>query len=224
MTTSDAAQAYAALRGRLIHYLRGLDDDALEQPVAACPGWRVRDVVAHLAGVASDFLDQTPRDEHWTDNQVAARRDKPFAEVLDEWERRGPDFDAVLAAPNLPAPAGIFVSDTINHTVDIQSTLGESSFDFPEIGIALATMMAVQSRRITEAGLPALRVVAGGTEFVNGEGEPGASVTASAFETLRAATGRRTADEIRAMKWEGDPGPYLDLFSPFDAPVAPLPV
>jgi hypothetical protein len=73
--------------------------------------------------------------------------------------------------------------------------------------------MRLQARR-----LPALRLRTGDREWVVGDGIPQATVTAPPFDLLRALSGRRSLDQIRAFSWEGDPEPYLEVFSPFDPP------
>lgn len=54
------------------------------------PEWRVRDVLAHLAGATADIASGNLADvasDEWTGAQVDARRDVPIDEVLDEWAR-----------------------------------------------------------------------------------------------------------------------------------------
>jgi hypothetical protein len=47
---------------------------------------------------------------------------------------------------------------------------------------------------------------------------PAATVSAEAFELFRAISGRRSADQIRAMAWDGDPEPYVSTVSPYPLP------
>ena len=49
------ARVYQDSRERLSELVAGLDAEAVSTAVAACPGWSVRDVVAHLAAVAEDW-------------------------------------------------------------------------------------------------------------------------------------------------------------------------
>lgn len=53
-------------------------------------------------------------------------------------------------------------------------------------------------------------------ELVLGDGEPVATLRGEPFELLRAMSGRRSADRVRALDWEGEPGPFLDLLSAYD--------
>ncbi len=53
---ADLAWLYRDTRERLTSLVSGLDEAALAAPVPTCPGWRVRDVVAHLAAIVEDAL------------------------------------------------------------------------------------------------------------------------------------------------------------------------
>ncbi len=59
MTAPDAGPVgdrYRSSRLRTEALLRDIDEAAWETPVPACPGWRVRDVLAHLVGVIEDAV------------------------------------------------------------------------------------------------------------------------------------------------------------------------
>ena len=56
MTDVDYAVIYRSVRLRAADLVRNLPADVLVRDVPATPGWRVRDVVAHLAGGAADVL------------------------------------------------------------------------------------------------------------------------------------------------------------------------
>src|SRR5207302_9159669 len=73
-------------------------------------------------------------------------------------------------------------------------------------------------------GLPALRWVAGREAWVVGEGEPAASVEGSPFDVFRAMTGRRSANQIRALDWDGDADLFVPAFGygPFTLPETDL--
>jgi hypothetical protein len=87
-----------------------------------------------------------------------------------------------------------------------------------------ATEMVLESAvywldmRLQATGAPALRIRTGEREWVVGDGIPKATVTAPAFELFRALSGRRSLEQIRNFSWDGNPEPYLKVFSPFDAP------
>jgi hypothetical protein len=67
-----------------------------------------------------------------------------------------------------------------------------------------------------------LRLRAGVDEWVVGHGDPDVTVTTEPYELARFICFRRTADQVRAYRWEGDPEPYIALFTG-DGPPERLP-
>jgi uncharacterized protein (TIGR03083 family) len=64
---------------------------------SACPGWRVIDVIAHLAALAHEAVDPPAADPAWPKNReryhdlrVNERRGRSHSEVLGEWRRFTP--------------------------------------------------------------------------------------------------------------------------------------
>ena len=51
------ADLYCETKDRIVDLLDDSDAAQWNRPVPACPGWSVRDVVAHLTAVALDLLD-----------------------------------------------------------------------------------------------------------------------------------------------------------------------
>jgi hypothetical protein len=45
------------------------------------------------------------------------------------------------------------------------------------------------------------------------------SVTASRWELFRAPASRRSVSQLGALRWSGDPGPYLPLITAYGARV-----
>src|SRR3954452_14145215 len=87
---------YEDTRQRVVDLVREttlLDFFAAATPLPACPGWRVRDVIAHLSGLATDIasgnLDGAATDA-WTAAQVDARRDLSLDDLLAESDDVGP--------------------------------------------------------------------------------------------------------------------------------------
>ena len=75
--------------------------------------------------------------------------------------------------------------------------------------------------RLDQGGRPALRLRTGDQDWVEGTGSPAASLAADPFELFRALSGRRSLDQVRALAWDGDPEPYLDLLAPSPLPPSP---
>src|SRR6185312_1020750 len=96
MPISDAGAAYRLVRGRIDALVRGRDGIA-ELAVPACPGWTVRQVVAHLAGVAQDIVAlnlESKGTRPWADAQVERLGEHAIDDLLDLWGR---SLDAVSA-------------------------------------------------------------------------------------------------------------------------------
>jgi hypothetical protein len=72
--------------------------------------------------------------------------------------------------------------------------------------------------RLRHCGLPALRLADGHREWVVGYGDAGAAVTTTCYELFRMISGRRSARQINAYRWTGDPTPYLPVISPYPPP------
>ena len=53
------------------------------------------------------------------------------------------------------------------------------------------------------------------TSIVLGSGDPSVSVTAPRFELLRALAGRRSETQIRAYRWDGDPGQVVAILAAY---------
>jgi uncharacterized protein (TIGR03083 family) len=212
----DFPALYREARERLGDHLADLDEAAAGTPVGACPGWDVRAVLSHLAGVPADIQDgrlEGAGSDEWTAAQVEARRDRPLAAIVGEWNDRAPALEEQLAAwpPDL---AGQLVGDVTTHELDVRGALGDTgSRDTEGLRYSFERYSGRLATRVTEAGLPALRLVTGDESVVAGEGDAGATVRASRFELTRALAGRRSADQIRAYDWDGDCEPYLAVFS-----------
>jgi uncharacterized protein (TIGR03083 family) len=241
-----AAWAYEDARRRVRSLVQDLDDAALATVVPACPEWTVRDLLAHLAGVAEDSVRgeffpgavEAWRDpalagerERWTAGHVAGRAGSAAAQLLQDLDDHGGRLAAVLRRdPRDAAPdwlAGAPVGDIAVHLLDLHEALGVEPDDAaPSTKFGFAVYRAWLHLRITERGLPALRLSDGVRDWVAGDGPPAATVTASRRELFRAVSGRRSAARIRGYAWDGDPAPYLPVVAPYPLPPdeAPLAV
>jgi uncharacterized protein (TIGR03083 family) len=240
---ADLAGAYADGRQRFQELLAGLDEAALAAQVPACPAWTVQDVLAHVTGVAADAATgtyfagaaaawadvqlATARDE-WTAGQVRSRRDQPAKALLAEWAGWAAILEPMLAGTVPPppgSPAWLLsapVGDLAVHLHDVRGALRQpGDRDAPVTGLGLRIYARWLGGRLDQAGRPALRLRAGGRDWVEGSRRPAAALAGDAFELFRALSGRRTIDQVQALAWDGDPEPYLDLFAPYPMPASP---
>lgn len=216
------AQSHERLRTELTSLLRERGPDTVADiPVPACPSWTVKHTISHLAGVAADVLagnlDGVASDP-WTAAQVDARRDRPLADILDEWEANDPQVEAISDAFGQAQVQWLF--DCTSHDADIRGALGA-----PVTGPGDESLQAILEFGSggyrgygAERQLPVAILQVDGEVLLEGDGVGPATVDAPRFELLRGLTGRRSLDQIRAWDWSEDPEPYLDAFTwgPFE--------
>src|SRR4051794_34922590 len=126
MADIDYAEIYRSVRLRVTDLVGNLPDDVLVREVPATPAWRVRDVVAHLAGSTADVVTGNLDDvasEAWTQAQVDARMDIPLVEVLEEWERCSASLEPTIT--NFPPIMRMMLlTDAVAHEHDIHGAIG----------------------------------------------------------------------------------------------------
>ena len=221
---TDYGVVYASCRERITELVLGLPPQALSTVVPACPEWTVHDVLAHLAGETADLnrgkLEGVGSDE-WTAAQVEARQDASLAELIEEWNAES-TRSRTRCAPSAgcwPRPRSA-TSGTTSKTCGAPCAAGGHD---PEVElIALNGYVQLKASSFATAGLPPLRLVAGDHTVQTADGEPAATVTAEPFELARAVCARRTADQLREYRWEGDPTPFIAALA-HGGPTAPLP-
>jgi uncharacterized protein (TIGR03083 family) len=209
----DHAVAYRDIRERVSDLVDGLDEADATQIVPATPDWRVKDVLAHLVGVSADVmagvLEGAGSDE-WTEVQVATRREHSIAELVTEWSTTGAQLEALI--PDIPiGPRGQLVFDAVTHEHDLRGALGQPGArdsDALAIGFDWAADVVALVRSGNGRGVLVFETEVG--ERTAGEGPEVARVRASRFELLRAMTGRRSRDQVRALDWDDPDGDEPD--------------
>jgi uncharacterized protein (TIGR03083 family) len=103
VTHAGLASARAST-SQLADVVPSVDDEQWESP-SACPGWRVIDVIAHLAALAHEAVEPPAPDlslpknrERYHDLRVNERRGRSHAQVIDEWRRFTPRQLEILEA------------------------------------------------------------------------------------------------------------------------------
>jgi len=240
----DYAAAYEETHGHLVDLVTTLSPDRLAAAVPGSPAWSVRDVIAHVTGIARDISEGTIpselriADSLWdaeqatvrdsmTAEQVSARRGRPLPAVLEEWTAALLDLlpamrggRALLGGPFVEP---ILVTDLSVHAQDVRGAVGvPGDRRSAGVGVALGSYTFALGTKLRRAGLPALELRYDGKARVAGAGEPGACVEADRFELVRALSGRRSRDQIRAFRWTGDPEPYLPLIPAYGERLDPI--
>ena len=211
---------YAEGRRRILELVADLSPEAGAAPVPTCPDWSVQDVVAHLAGSCADIVAGRTdgiTTAAWADAQVAERRGRSMAALVEEWTAAAYRLEA--AADRFPTPLGrVWILDVTTHEHDIRAALGRpGARDATGIGIGLAVLVGEAFHgALCARSLGPLAVRTPDRSWVVGVDAAGtpatASVEASAFELFRGLTGRRSRAQIAALEWSVDPEPYLDAF------------
>jgi uncharacterized protein (TIGR03083 family) len=221
LVSIDAAgAAYRLINKRVDALVRGRDGIA-EMAVPACPGWTVRQVVAHLAGVAQDIVAANLTKKGtgpWADAQVARLDGYSIDDLLDLWAQ---SLDAVSANLALASDAGVcqLVFDTLTHEHDIRGALSEPGSRTGDLAFkaALGFMTTMADQFIRHAELPALQLSAptiGSVQLGDPLAAPGnIALSTSDFEALRAFGGRRSVAQLLALPWQGDPTNLMPAFT-----------
>jgi uncharacterized protein (TIGR03083 family) len=216
MNQADAYQrAYRRILSLVNENVAGVE-------VPTCPGWTVKDVVAHCAGFFTAYKSGDPKEAFgpgWGDREVEARRDRSLEECVTEWgeliAEPGDLFESRFA--------GVAVSDVLAHEQDIRTAIKQPGGEDDENIVPSVEMgLAFLEKKAESEGLPAIRFVTEDIDRTVGQGEPAATLKTSTLELFRTIHGRRTVDQVRTMPWEGDPDPWLPalfLFGPAERPV-----
>jgi uncharacterized protein (TIGR03083 family) len=201
----DYSSAYRDLRTRVTELVRNTDETKLDTVAPATPDWRVRDIVAHMAGVCDDVAHgnlEGVASDSWTDAQVEKRRELPIDQMLDEWNEHAAQVEATM---NERGPqVGQMLADAATHEQDIRGALGVPGgreSDAGRIGVEWA--LPLLGMRLAAEGKGTLRIEHEGGATEIGEGEPVTRLRASRFELIRAMTGRRSLAQMEALDWDG---------------------
>jgi uncharacterized protein (TIGR03083 family) len=201
----DLSRLYRDTRERVISLVSGLDDEALDTRLPACPRWSVREVLAHLTAVAEDAvagrLAGIPTEDE-TAAQVARFRGRDVAEIMACWAEIASSFERVIGSFRVwPA-----VIDVTSHEHDIRGAMGQ-----PAARDTQAVWYSAQ-RLLTGLRPPvSLRVAVEDAEFTVGpDGGPELGLTTTRFEALRWRMGRRSRAQLAGLDWRGDPAAVLD--------------
>jgi uncharacterized protein (TIGR03083 family) len=232
-------ETYAAISGML----QGLAVDELMTVIPACPAWTVRDLVAHMTGVAADAIaarfplvnphgpwaERQPVIDAFTAEHVTSRRDMTIDGVRAEWAQHEGVLVQMLCgqqafpAESIPIIDWMVVCDIAAHNQDLRGALGlPGDRDRAGVTLSLQRYVAGLSQRIAAAELPPLGLCTESSDYLVGEGAPSITVTASEWDLFRALGSRRSASQIRAYRWSGDADPYLTLFPAYGLPTNDL--
>lgn len=208
--------AYRAVRLAVTELLADSDTEALVVP--ACPEWTVRQLLGHLVGIAALAIG---RMSGWAPT-AAGGADVP--NLLDEWAKLGPRVEELLAERG-GRGGNLMIMDAFTHELDLRYALGAGcTNDHPAFAGAFEVLANGFSASVTAHNLPGVRLSAGGTQWLVGDSEPAATLTADRNALVRSLAGRRTARQITELGWDRDSHRWLPAFTwgPFTPPAVPV--
>jgi uncharacterized protein (TIGR03083 family) len=213
----DYGTAYAGVRARTSALVREATPEQLTALAPATPEWTVRDILAHMAGVPNDVLagrtDGIASDA-WTQAQVERYRGVGLETVIAEWDEASAIVEPMI--PDFGVMAGQAIADVVTHEHDIRHALdAPGARDCDAVLIGSLWCAARMGDRMAGEGLGTLRIETDLWSQTWGGGAPTTTLRASAFEVLRAATGRRSEAQIAAFEWDGPPRPEVVVLSIF---------
>ena len=146
VTQQRIAEELRAERERLTRYLETLPEAAWDKQ-SLCEGWTVRELMAHVVGIASDVanrrLDGVGTEEQ-NQRQVDERKDRSPREILAEWAEEGKlledgvrvledDFWNAPYTENFNVGQALqrMVEDIYVHGHDVRIPLGDDPVDGP---------------------------------------------------------------------------------------------
>lgn len=218
------AAEYRHARLRMEEIAADLDDDEVELVVDACPAWRVKDLFAHVTGIAVDLgSGNAPSGDTqaWVDRQVDERRDTPLAAVVAEWSRAAVRFESMIEVA--PAQLWGLTYDTVVHEHDLRAAVGRpGARESDGVEVAAELGLKLVKGDLARAGLPAVLVSIDGRDYRVGAGDPELSWSGSAFDCLRLLGSRRTLDEMKRAGFVGDLDGFLSGLLHMELPVRSL--
>ena len=183
--------------------------------------------MAHLYGVEADILAGNldgVGTSAWADDQVRRFAPTGMHELLERWNQVGPDVEA-LGGGFPPRVAAQFVFDACAHEHDIRGAFGwAGARDADSVVVGLTFVEAALLQLAADRQLPDLELESPYFEATIGAAPTPARLSTSTFELFRTFGGRRSLSQIHDLPWQGDPDPYLELFStgPLTPPAQPL--
>ncbi len=209
---------YRQSQGRILSLVNNSNAD---MPVHACPGWTVRDTVAHLLGTLKDLIagkiEESASDD-WSANHIEQAKDRSLSDLTAEWHVRSNTTPGIFERYG-----ALLVADLVTHEFDIKHAVGNTQGRDLQVArtVALFYLNALD-QAWREDGVPPLRVLTENTSLDIGGENPEISVEMGWWEIGRVISGRRSIDQVKALAWSGDPEPWLDhlfVFGPRDTPL-----
>ncbi|MDQ1046567.1 maleylpyruvate isomerase family mycothiol-dependent enzyme [Streptomyces sp. V4I2] len=137
-------------RDALVPLLRARPDADFTLPAAACPGWTVRDVLAHCSAALMRVVESRYEKDVFSpesnDRDIAERAEWPNQQVVDELERGMTEAGPVIAGAG--GVLDVIALGEWVHAGDVLEALGEpGAYEGPGLPDALALLVRLTRER-----------------------------------------------------------------------------
>ncbi len=214
----NATELYRVVQATTIELCSTMSAEETEAAVPTCPDWTPRDVLAHVVGICADFKADRREGsggDAWTAAQVASRSNDSVEQLVQEWNDQYDYINELFA--DKPDLAWALVADLVTHEHDIRLALNQPGIQESEAITASGQRYVDRFLdRINESELASLAVELDGEQ--QGPADVDVVLRGTAFEILRACTGRRSRSQIEAMDWSGDPSEHIEMISSYGPP------
>lgn len=223
---------YRLARLRIVDLVSSLSDEDSNRPVPACPAWTVRDLLAHVAGIATEISEGNPPSgdsQAWVDAIVDDRRSQSIDELIDEWQLSGPVFEKMAATTKrLSVPLSY---DTVVHEHDLRHALGvPGARDSSGVLAAMHVGVWLMTNDLKRHGFGSVTFHAGGRDWHCGEGDLRLSLdldvsqkyVTPVWELLRLTGSRRSLAQMMRYDWQGDSEDGIAALLHMDMPASDL--
>jgi hypothetical protein len=212
----DPLALLAPVRARISDLVADLPAEQLDRTMQPL-GIGVRDVVAHLVDVAERVAAGEQVDFSKACPLAAPGHEVPdgassVVALLERWDGVWEQLAGTLQAD--PTRGTAVLVDAVTHEHDLRTALDEpASRNDLSVVAALYALAEQLSARITEAGLPALRITVEQWGTIAGSGTALHCLVADRFELVRGLTSRRSAAQVARWNWSEEPAAYLAVLS-----------
>ena len=210
---------YRQSQGRILSLVNNAN---AELPVEACPGWTVRDTVAHLLGTLADLtagkLEESASAE-WSAGHIERTKGRSISDLTAEWHVRANTTPGIFERYG-----ALLVADLVTHEFDIKQAIGNTQGrDLQVVRTVALFYLNALDQAWREDGIPALRILTETSALDIGGDDPDVSVEMGWWEIGRIVSGRRSVQQVQDLTWSGDPSPWLDqlfVFGPRESTLA----
>jgi uncharacterized protein (TIGR03083 family) len=216
-TVGQYLDAYAALRERVAGVV---DANGWGAAVPACPGWDVRDVLAHLTGLCEDWVDHRLggyASAAWTASQVSRYATSTGAQLLQRWAELAEQFTRLEEDAVMGPPVRWAFGDAVIHEADIRGAVSAGRVPYDAVLLGMHGSIARWRDVLANAGLSLVVRPPDAREWslLTAQDHEVVFVAPPLYELFRALAGRRSREQVRAWSWSRDSQPFIAAGLPY---------